>query len=319
MTSKLIALVGPTATGKSAIAVELAQRLEAEIVSCDSMQVYKRLPILTQAPTAEQRTRVLHHLIDCVEPSVNFSAGAYRRMALPILNDILRRGKRAVIVGGTGLYLKALVEGLCDAPAVDGVIRQQLWTDCHERGSLALHGRLQAVDAIAASRIHPHDAKRIIRAMEIYLATGTPLSRFWQQGKTESLKEPVRLFGITRDREELYQRINARLLHMIYEEGVVNEVRRILAEPLSKTARHVHGLRDLERYLGGTVSLKDTIAVWQQRVRQYAKRQLTWFRRTPRLEWISIPAQEPPAQSAERLLALLLTMDYGRSSVGDAH
>ena len=300
-----MALVGPTGVGKTAVSIELAQRMNAEIVSCDSMQVYKRLPMLTQAPTAEQRMRVPHHVIECVEPTAHFSAGAYRHMALPIINDILQRGKRVLIVGGTGLYLKALVEGLCDAPAVDGAIRQQLWTECRAQGSLALHNRLQAVDAVAASRIHPHDARRIIRAMEIFVATGTPLSRFWQQGKTEPLEEPVRLIGITRDREELYERIHERLLQMIYEDGVVNEVRRVLAEPLSSTARHVHGLPDLERYLSGAVSLKDTIAIWQQRVRQYAKRQLTWFRHTPGLEWMSIPAQEPPAQSAERLLAPL--------------
>ncbi|PIQ83385.1 MAG: tRNA (adenosine(37)-N6)-dimethylallyltransferase MiaA, partial [Candidatus Omnitrophica bacterium CG11_big_fil_rev_8_21_14_0_20_63_9] len=267
---RVFALVGPTAVGKSAVAVELAQLLGAEIVSCDSMQVYRHMRILTQAPTHGQRTQVQHHLIDCIEPTSDFSVGEFRKMAAPIIDQILARGRRALIVGGTGLYLKALTEGLCDAPPADVRVREQLWSECQGVGSETLHNRLQSIDQVAASRIHPNDARRIIRALEVYTLTGKPISSWWRQASAELLHGQVMVIGITRTRAALYERINARLLEMIYEHGVINEVRELLRLPLSRTARQVHGLADIEQYLTGKMSLKDTVAIWQQRVRQYA-------------------------------------------------
>jgi len=299
---RVIALVGPTAVGKSAIAVELAQALTAEIVSCDSMQVYEGMRILTQAPTHAQRVQVQHHLIDCIEPSHSFSVGEYRRMAGPIINRILERGKRVLITGGTGLYLKALTEGLCDAPPADMRVREQLWGECQGGGSTSLHHRLRGVDSLAASRIHPNDARRIVRALEVYALTGRPISSWWREASAELLQGQVTIIGLMRDREELYARIDERVLHSVYEEGVINEVRRLLREPLSRTARQVHGLADLEQYLDGRSSLKDTVAVWQQRVRNYARRQLIWFRRTPEIQWVSLSSDEPPWETAQRLL-----------------
>ena len=302
---RVIALVGPTAVGKSAIAVELSVILGAEIVSCDSMQVYRSMPILTQSPTHAQRAQIQHHLIDCIEPTRSFSVGEYRKMAAPIINQILERGKRVLIVGGTGLYLKALTEGLCDAPPADVRIREQLWTECHGDGRAKLYDRLQGVDAVAASRIHPNDARRIIRALEVYALTGRPISSWWRQAGAELLQGQVTILGVNRDREELYRRINDRLLHMVYEEGVINEVRRLLRVSLSRTVRQVHGLADIEQYLTGALSLKEMITVWQQRVRHYARRQLIWFRQTPDIEWIDIASDEPPWETAERLRDLV--------------
>ena len=299
---RVIAVVGPTAVGKSAIAVEMAQALGAEIVSCDSMQVYRHMPILSQAPTHAQRSQIQHHLVDCIEPTQSFSVGEYRRMAAPIINQILERGKRVLIIGGTGLYLKALTEGLCDAPPADTRIREQLWSECHGEGSAMLYSRLRSVDSLAASRIHPNDARRIIRALEVYALTGRPISTWWRVASAELLQGHVTVIGVERDRDELYERIDQRVLHMIYEDGVINEVRHLLAVPLSRTVRQVHGLADIERYLTGKVSLKDTIAIWQQRVRNYARRQLTWFRQTPMIQWVDLAADEPPWESAERLL-----------------
>lgn len=302
---RIVALVGPTAVGKSAIAVDLAQRLGAEIVSCDSMQVYRHMTGLTQAPTHAQRAQVQHHLIDAIEPTQSFSVGEYRKMAAAAIEGILSRGKRVLIVGGTGLYLKALTEGFCDAPPGDVKVRERLWTECHGQGSTILYDRLRGLDSAAAARIHPNDARRIIRALEVYALTGKPISNWWQQASAELLPGHVAIIGLDRDRDALYRRINERVLHMVYEEGVINEVRHLLQLPLSRTARQVHGLADLEQYLSGRVLLKDTIAVWQQRVRNYARRQLIWFRQTPGLQWLTLSDEERSWESAERLLDLV--------------
>ena len=299
---RIVALVGPTAVGKSAIAVELAHAIGAEIVSCDSMQVYRQMDVLSQAPTHAQRVQVQHHLIDCVEPIQSFSVGEFRKIATPIINRILERGKRVLIAGGTGLYLKALTEGLCDAPPADVRIRERLWSECHGIGSAKLYDRLQGVDSVAASRMHPNDARRIIRALEVYALTGKPISSWWRQASAELMPGQITVIGLNRERDTLYQRINERVLHMVYEEGVINEIRQLLRLPLSRTARQVHGLADIEQYLQGKASLKDTVELWQQRVRNYAKRQLIWFRQTPHLQWLDIPDEEHPWETAGRLL-----------------
>lgn len=298
---RVIAIVGPTAVGKSSVVVELAEALGAEIVSCDSMQVYRHLPILTQAPTYAQRSRVQHHLIDCTEPTDAFSVGEYRRMAVPIINRILEHGKRVLIVGGTGLYLKALTEGLCDAPPADMHIRERLWSEYQGIGRDTLYRRLRGVDSVAAGRIHPNDARRIIRALEVFAVTGRPISSWWRTASAELVSGHVTVIGLNRDRDELYAKINDRLLQMVYEQGVINEVREILRLPLSRTARKIHGLEDIERYLTGELSLKEMIGVWQQRVRNYARRQLTWFRQTPNIHWTAIAADEHPWETAGRL------------------
>ena len=302
---RVFALVGPTGIGKSAIAVELAQSLGAEIVSCDSMQVYRHMSLLTQAPTHAQRALVQHHLIDCVEPTQSFSVGQYHKTAAPIINRILERGKRVLIVGGTGLYLKALTEGLCDAPPADNRVREQLWSECQGLGSAMLYDRLRGVDSLAASRIHPNDARRIIRALEVYTLTGRPISTWWRQASAELLQGQVQIIGINREREDLYARVNERVLHMVYEQGVINEVRQLLHLPLSRVSRQVHGLGDLEAYLSGRLTLKDAIAVWQQRVRNYARRQMVWFRQTPGIRWLTLGTEEPPWESATRVLDLM--------------
>ncbi len=313
---RVIALVGPTAVGKSAIAVELAQALGAEIVSCDSMQVYQEMTVLTQAPTHAQRAQVQHHLVSCIDPTHGFSVGEYRRMAAPAIDRILAHGKRALIVGGTGLYLKALTEGLCDAPPADIRIREQLWGECHGIGSPVLYHRLQGIDAVAASRIHPNDARRIIRALEVYALTGKPISSWWREASAELLHGQVTVLGLDRDREELYQRINDRILHMVYEQGVINEARLLLRLPLARSTRQVHGLSDLEQYLAGRASLKDAITLWQQRVRHYARRQLIWFRQTPNIQWVTVPRDEHPWETTARLMGFIRRAREARPAAG---
>lgn len=303
--ARVVALVGPTAVGKTAVAVELAKALGAEIVSCDSMQVYRRMPVLSQAPTPAQQAQVPHHLVGCVEPTEPFSVGAYRPAALAVVRALAERQTPVVVAGGTGLYLRALTQGLCDAPPADAAIRGRLLSECEGLGSEVLHGRLQHVDAFAAARIHPRDARRIIRALEVHTLTGQPLSRWWAQAAPEPLELPVTVVGMARDREALYRRINERVLHMLYEEDVIGEARRLLRLPLSKTARQVHGLADLERYLQGAAALKDTAARWQQRVRHYARRQLIWFRAVPGLHWLDVRSEEPPEETSARIVEVM--------------
>ncbi len=269
------------------------------------MQVYRQMPVLSQMATHGQRSQIQHHLIDCIDPIQDFSVGEYRRMTAPIIDQLLTRGKRVLIVGGTGLYLKALTQGLCDAPPADIKVREQLWSECQGIGSVTLHNRLQGIDSLAASRIHPNDARRIIRALEVYALTGRPISSWWREASAELIQRGVTVIGINRAREALYRRINDRLLHMIYEEGVINEVRTLLRLPLSRTARQVHGLIDIEQYLTGKASLKDAIATWQQRVRNYAKRQLIWFRQTLNIQWVDLPTDEHAWETASRILELV--------------
>lgn len=297
---RLVALIGPTAVGKTEVSIELARRLDAEIVGCDSMQAYRRMPILTQQPTAEQRAVVPHHLIGCVELTCAFSVGQYRRKALEAIEGIQRRGKSALIVGGTGLYLKALADGLCDAPPANASVRARLWEAIQQEGSEAAHRRLQHIDPQAASTFHPRDARRIVRALEVYELSGKPLSSFWHQTNGDELS--IMLIGLTRNRAELYERINRRVERMIHDERVLEEAKQVLALPLSHTARQVHGLAFLEAYLKGKRTLGDAIRVWQQQVRHYARRQLTWFRAEPLIQWINVGPRETTEGIVERML-----------------
>ncbi|MBI3319269.1 MAG: tRNA (adenosine(37)-N6)-dimethylallyltransferase MiaA [Candidatus Omnitrophica bacterium] len=299
----IIALMGPTAVGKTDVSIELAKRLGAEIVGCDSMQVYRRMAVLSQQPTPEQRAAVPHHLIDCVEPTESFSVGRYRRDALEAIEAIHRRGKTVLLVGGTGLYLKALADGLCEAPPVSPRIRETLWQLVEERGHGSLYERLQAVDPVAAGAIHPHNARRVVRALEVYEATGEPLSSFWERARGAG--RSITVIALDRDRAELYARINRRVERMLSEERVLDEVKVLLTLPLSHTARQVHGLKFLESFLRGEQGLEETIRAWQQQVRNYAKRQLTWFRADPRVRWITLAPHETSKDATPRILPYL--------------
>ena len=298
--ARIVALIGPTAVGKTDVSIELAKRLDAEIVGCDSMQVYRRMVILSQQPTPEQRAAIPHHLIDCVEPTESFNVGQYRRRALEAIEAIHRRGKTVLIVGGTGLYLKALTDGLCGAPAAPPHVREALWQLARERGNGALYERLQTVDPAAAGVIDLRNTRRVVRALEVYETTGKPLSSFW--ARTHGEERSITVIALTRDREELYVRINHRVERMLSEEHVLDEVKFLLKVPLSYTARQVHGLKFLEAYLRGEQGFEETIHAWQQQVRNYAKRQLTWFRADPRIRWIPLGSDEPLNTLVERIL-----------------
>lgn len=300
MSQMVTALIGPTAAGKTDVSIALAKQLGAEIVGCDSMQVYRRLPILSQQPSPEQRAAVPHHLIDCVEPNEVFNVGRYRTLALAAIAEIRRRGGQALIVGGTGLYLKALMDGLCDAPPSDASVRMRLTRELEDRGRDALHEELSRVDPAWAARSDARNPRRIVRALEVYRISGRPLSSFWSASEAEGLS--IAVVGLARSSEDLYDRINRRVERMIRDEGVLEEARQVLGLALSHTARQVHGLRFLEAYARGTSSMAETVTKWQQQVRNYAKRQMTWFRADPRIRWISVASDETTDSVVQRLL-----------------
>jgi tRNA dimethylallyltransferase len=281
-------LTGPTGSGKSQLALDLAERLGAEIVSMDSMTLYRGMDIGTAKPTPEDRRRVPHHLLDVLEPWESASVAWWLERAAACCQDITERGKRPLFVGGTPLYLKALLHGLFDGPPADEAIRRRLSDEAAAAGGAALHARLAVVDPVSAARLHPHDMRRIIRALEVWELTGRPISDWqtqWKQEGNRDDKDSSSLFPVLcldLPRPELYARIDARVERMIAG-GLVEEVRalRQLERPLSREAAQALGYKEMFAYLDGRVGLAETIRRIQTRSRNFAKRQMTWFRHLP--------------------------------------
>lgn len=303
MPPEVLILVGPTASGKSAVAYELAQRVPAEIISADSMQVYRGVPILTQQPPLSWQERVPHHLIGLLDLSAPWSAASFRTEALRLIHEIRARARLPIIVGGTGLYIRALLDGLCEAPAANPRIRQRLVAEMAAQGSLPAHHRLAAVDPVAASKIHPHDARRIIRALEVYETTGEPLSRRWQEQPRAVLPFTYALVGLDCPRPLLYARINARVEQM-FAQGVIEEVRALDSIQMSHTAQQMLGLAVIREHVTLQRPPRESQTLLQQQTRQYARRQLIWFRREPRLHWIPAGDLTPAAQATGLLRRL---------------
>lgn len=277
-----LVLTGPTGSGKSAIALELAVELGAEIVALDSMTLYRGMDLGTAKPTLEERARVPHHLIDVLDPWESANVAWWLAQARMIVDDLRQRGKRALFVGGTPFYLKALVSGLFEAPPCDPAIRPRLEAEAEQIGPLALHERLRQIDPVTAERLHPNDVRRVIRALEVWEATGQPISQLQQQWGVDPADAP-RCAVLTWPRDELYQRIDRRVVAML-EAGWLEEARRLLAlpRPLSKESSQALGYRDLFAYLQGEEpDWATTVSTIQMRTRQFAKRQLTWFRGLP--------------------------------------
>lgn len=278
-----LVLTGPTGSGKSRLALDVAERLGAEIVSMDSMALYRGMDIGTAKPTPEDRRRVPHHLLDVLEPWESANVAWWLERAADCCRDITRRGKRPLFVGGTPLYLKALLQGLFDGPPADETIRRRLRDEASVLGSPALHARLAAVDPISAARLHPNDERRILRALEVWELTGRPISD-WQTQWTASdhPKKDPRCLCLDLPRPELYARIDARVRQMI-EAGLEDEVRalRQLERPLSREASQALGYKEMFEYLDCQVERDETIRRIQTRSRNFAKRQMTWFRHLP--------------------------------------
>ena len=288
MKPNILVICGPTASGKTALAVELALRFNGEVVSADSMQVYRRMDVGTAKPTPEETRGVPHHMIDVADPEENYSVARYVSEAVPIVDDILARGRLPIIAGGTGLYIDSLVAGRQFAPfEADGGLRRQLQAQARAEGLPSLYARLQAVDPDAACRIHPNDEKRIIRALEVWLSTGKTLTQ--HDGSTRALPDrytPLTIALRFKERPRMWERIDRRVDEMM-ERGLEREVRDLLASgvPRDCTAMQAIGYKELAAAISEGRPASAGAQEVKLRSRQYAKRQLTWFRRSREAHW----------------------------------
>ncbi|MDP9342958.1 MAG: tRNA (adenosine(37)-N6)-dimethylallyltransferase MiaA [Actinomycetota bacterium] len=283
----LLALVGPTASGKTEAGIALAERLAAEIVSVDSMLVYRRMDVGTAKPTTAQRARVPHHLLDVAEPGETFSVARFQELARAAVDDIERRGRRPLLVGGSGLYFRAVVDGL-DFPGTDPEVRRELETEAVAVGARPLHDRLRSFDPAAAGKIEPANVRRTVRALEVAAVTGRPFSSYAEAWE-EFPAGRVRAAGIGMDPAVLRERIEGRIRHMVAA-GFVEEVRALVADGLgpSLTASQAIGYAEMVHHLAGRISLEDAVASTVKRTRALARRQMAWFRRDPRIRWFPV-------------------------------
>ncbi len=297
-------LAGPTACGKTAAAVCLARRIGAEIVAMDSMSLYRGMDIGTAKPTAAEQSSVRHHLIDILDPSEEYSVADYLSAANSACRDILDRGRVPLFVGGTGLYLRALLRGVFEGPSADWTYRESLNALLQQDGEQALHGRLREVDAASAARLHPHDVRRVIRALEVHHVTGRPASQLQTQSPLPVGERPQNVYWLEPPRDWLHERINARVQQMV-DLGLVDEVRRLLKgeRPLSRTAGQALGYAQIIEFLSGSIPLEDAVAQIQTATRQFAKRQHTWFRNMVECRAIRIAGTETAEQIAMQILS----------------
>ena len=296
----MILILGTTASGKSRLAFELAKKIDAEIISIDSMKIYRRMDIGTAKPPTEIRSQIRYHLIDIVEPSESFSVAEFLSTAEKAIEEIKNRGKNVIAAGGTALYIKALLFGLFEGPGSDEKIREKLKNRADKIGLEKLHAELTKIDAEAAQKIHPNDARRIIRALEVYELTGKPISSFQSQWDA-SLNYNWKIIGLKRDKEIESKRINARVKKMI-ELGLVDEVKSLLAEdkPLSKQAASAIGYAEIIEHLNDNLPLTDAVEKIKINTRRLAKSQRTWYKTFTDVNWLDID----PGQSEKDILNL---------------
>ena len=303
--NNIICIAGPTASGKTALAATLAKELNGEVVSCDSMQVYKHMDIGTAKPTLEEMQGIPHHMIDVAEPWEDFSVSRYCEMAAPIVDDIISRGKIAVIAGGTGLYMDALIRGNAFAPFPATGVRERLEAQADAEGMEAMLSRLRAVDPDAARRLHLSDRKRILRALEVYLETGETITE--HNRKTQAVPPRYSPLWLGLDfarRGELYRRIDLRVGLML-EQGLVEEIRGLLADgiPEKATAMQAIGYKEFVDALDGRCTIEEAADQVRQSSRRYAKRQLTWFRRNKAIHWLIRDTGREILENARRIVS----------------
>ncbi len=297
---RVLVIVGPTASGKTAVSILVAKILHGEILSADSRQVYRHMDIGTAKPSPRQRKEIRHHFIDDLSPDLPFNAGEFGKRGRALIASILRAKNVPIIVGGSGLYLQALVDGFFEGPSADERIRKQIAGRMNTEGAEALLKELELVDPVAASRMIPANTRRIIRALEVYHLTGTPISRL-QQTRVRMAFRPV-IAGLRWPREELYERIDRRVDAMV-EEGLIDEVRGLLAMGYSpeENALQTVGYRETVQYLRGDISRDRMVELVKRNSRRYAKRQMTWFRRDHRIRWFDVDGERDYPVLAEQI------------------
>ena len=285
---KIICVVGPTASGKTGYAIALAKKMNGEVVSCDSMQIYQQMTIGTAKPTKEEMQGIPHHMMDFVSPMTNYSVAEFVTDAKRSIDDILARGKVPILCGGTGLYIDSLLGGICfDDDVCDDAYRQELKTMAQQQGNEAVHALLKAADPKAAEEIHPNNVKRVIRTLEIIRTTGKTKEEYDRDSRRDPCYDAI-IYGMEWKREELYRRIDLRVDKMI-EQGLVQEVETLLKRgiPQDSTAMQAIGYKEMIAYLQGECTLDEAIEIIKRETRRYAKRQLTWFRRNKDIIWVA--------------------------------
>jgi tRNA dimethylallyltransferase len=302
----LVVILGPTAVGKSRIAVEVAKRLESEILTADSRQVYRGMDVGTDKPTFSAREGIAHHLIDLVDPDEPFNAGLFRLHATAAIDECYRRRMLPLVVGGTGLYVRTLLQGLCEAPPSDPLVRAGLRKEAREQEPEKLYARLVLVDPLTAAKLHPHDTSKVLRALEVYLQSGLPLSSF--QGRHGFGERPFSalVIGLNRGRDHLYRRIEARIDWQLTH-GLVEETKTLLHRGYRRDSPAMKGLgyRQVASYLAGDCTWDEMIRAFKRDTRRFAKRQMTWFRREPELTWLMIEESDPLEQTVNRVTDMI--------------
>lgn len=291
MKSKVLVIAGPTAVGKTKIAIEVAKRLNGEIISADSMQIYKKMDIGTAKPTIEEMDGITHHLLSIVEIGEKFSVVDFQKMAFNCIEDILNRGKVPIVCGGTGLYINGLIEEIDYGEVTSSdELREELEKVATERGNEYLYEELKAVDKESAERIKLNDTKRLIRALEVYKVTGTTITEFQRRSKEKEKKYDYIVVGLSMEREKLYERINLRV-DLMMKDGLLDEAKAVLDEMNSNdklTSFQAIGYKEFLPFFDGTSTLDEVGEMIKQESRRYAKRQVTWFKRTPGLRWVDV-------------------------------
>lgn len=299
MMSGVIVLAGPTGIGKSEVAVALAREIPAEIVAVDSMQVYRGMEIGTGKPAEKIRREIPHHGMDLADPEEEFDAACYAEAVSPVIEEILRQGRWAILTAGCGLYLRVLRRGICEAPGKDPEVRARLLEQASAGGTAPLHARLAEVDPEAARRIHPNDLRRLVRALEVFEVTGRPMTR-WHREQEVFSSDGWRMIGLDCERQRLYRKIEARIEGWL-EGGWVEEASALARRNLGLTAREALGYRELFSHFKGRADWASTRELIHRNTRRYAKRQLSWFRHEPGVEWVT--AHPDPVAVARDILA----------------
>jgi tRNA dimethylallyltransferase len=305
--SPLIVIVGPTGSGKTKLSLEVAREFDGEIISCDSVAVYREFEIGTAKPSREERASVPHHLIDVADPDKEFTAGEYARLARQALHDVTSRGKLPIVVGGTGLYLRALLDGLFAGPQRSDELRDRLRKKTEERGAGYLHRILRRLDRGATELIHPNDTAKVIRAIEVSMTAKQPITEAWKQGRDPLKGYRILRIGLNPERQRLYERINHRAMSM-FERGLIDETRSLLDKYVDERrapALKSLGYRQAGQAIRGELEMPAAVQSAQQGHRNYAKRQLTWFRREAGIEWIDDFGDSRTALERARNMVLL--------------
>ena len=302
----LVVLVGPTAIGKSRIAIEVAQALGTEILTADSTQVYRGMNVGTDTPSEEDRQRVPHRLIDLVEPDEPFNVGEFRRLALREISRLYEKSLLPLVVGGTGLYVRALLNGLWAGPPSDRTLRRELEEEARARGGDSMYQELGRVDPATARHVHPRDTVKVLRALEVYRQTGVPLSKAHEERRERATPFRALVLGLTMERAVLYQRIEHRV-DVELAKGLVDETRALLAKGYSRDLVSMKslGYRQMAGYLEGECSFDEAVRRLKRDTRHFAKRQMTWFRKESGLTWVEVQAEESVRSVSQRVVTLI--------------